>query len=115
MLKEVALLTCLCLSMLVPGQPAAIAQTVEKEPLPFKQKHPILYWAVAGPTYPFRHPIKTKDGVMYPIAHPCKFGKAYNESGASGAVGFGLALFGTTCGVRTWAKQNPQVKFFGGK
>lgn len=96
MLKVRALLLSLVLLVLDPL--AVLAE--DAKPLTFKQKHPILYWSVAGPTYPVRHPKKTLNGVCYPIAHPGEFGKKYEQSGVSGTINFLLQL-GTAAGVYT--------------
>ena len=93
MLKGAALYFCL---MILTAQ-AAQAQTAEKEP-PFRHRHPILYWSVAGPTYPIRHPKKTLDGLCFPIVHPCQFGKMYEGSGVSGTVNFAIQA-GTAAGI----------------
>lgn len=94
MLKGVALTLILMLLVLDPL--AALAE--DAEPAPFKQRHPIIYWAVAGPTYPFRHPKKTLDGVCFPLVHPCKFGAMYEGSGVSGTVNFVIQA-GTAAGI----------------
>lgn len=98
MLKRLALLLSLTLTLTFLDPLSAAAQIVEKEPVSFKQKHPIMYWSLAGPTYPFRHPKKTLDGICFPIVHPCKFGMMYEQSGVSGTVSFAIQA-GTAAGI----------------
>lgn len=98
MLERAVLILSLLLTLLVLDPLAAQAETNEDKPPSFKQKHPIIYWVVAGPTYPFRHPKKTLDGICYPVVHPCKFGMLYEGSGVSGTANFFIQA-GTAAGI----------------